>query len=148
MTYLLNHYSPGCAISYVLLLRNQSTSRDCVFFFWKGAGRLLWKCWNTFPSIWPELQNDTEKLRCKLRSVCFPRIPHRTEASGRVLVVSIGASSLRHSLAVIRFHLAYSVGSTSLLHISLLLRTESGQYGQLVQEVKEVFATVFVFLHT
>lgn len=31
MTYLLNHYSPGCAISYVLWLRNQCTSRDCVF---------------------------------------------------------------------------------------------------------------------
>lgn len=121
--------------------------RLCVFF-WKGAGSLLWKCWNTFPSVWPKLQNDTEKLRCKLRSVCFPRIPHRTEASGMVLIVSISASSLTHSLAIIRSHLAHSMGSTSLLHVSLLLRTESCQYRQLAQEGKEVFSTVLVFLHT
>lgn len=147
MTYLLNRYSPGCAISYVLLLRNQCTSRDCVFISGKGRVGSSGNAGTPFQAYGPSYRMIQKSCGANL-GLCFPRIPHRTEASGRVLVVSIGASSLRHSLAVIRFHLAYSVVSTSLLHVSLLLRMESGQYGQLVQEGKEVFSTVLVFLHT
>lgn len=124
---------PSRQCCFLCSLAEKPTDKKKWCVFCQGVGRLLSKFWKRSAMSTP---------------FCFPRIPHWAGALRRVLLVLISDSSLRPSRAIIRSHLAESMGPASLWNAFLSLRMGTCQYGQLTPEGREVFAPELVLLDT